>query len=232
MHIFTKPKKTIHMNANKFIIASTIVYLIILVIMAVSYSNMKFTGSDAAGNGMAKGLTFFYGLGLLFLIAIVITIINAFVFKNITLVWVKFLCALPLALPLLIFGYTVLEIGRPREDSLEKQAHRISFEFRTVNRLENPRFSFRSSGGGLGSKIGNEEKEGNFYVYKSSTVIYYEINRRFSISCDAFKSDKLDLDLPYKPLITPFTPWKTLPILEHHSQDTAKIEFRYQVSKK
>jgi len=193
---------------------------------------MNFTGSDAAGNGMAKGLTFFYGLGILFLIAIVITIINAFMLKNVSIVWVKILFFVPLALPLLIFAYTVLEIGRPRTDSLEKQAHRISFEFRTVQKLENLRFSFRSSGGGMSSKINNEETDSKFYIYKRSSIIYYESDRHFSLSCDAFKTSKYNLDLPYKPLIMPFTAWETLQTTDHLTQDTIKLEFRYQVSKK
>ncbi len=70
------------MTQKKFIIVSVTLYTIILVVMCCTYLGHQFTGSDPAGNAMAEGLTFFYGLGILFLIAVVFTIINAFLYKN------------------------------------------------------------------------------------------------------------------------------------------------------
>ena len=94
------------MTPNKIIITSVALYIIILVIMSISYSNQQFSGNDAAGNGMSSGLAFFYGLAILFFIAIIITVINAFFFKGITSNWVKFLFFVPIALPLIIFMIT------------------------------------------------------------------------------------------------------------------------------
>ena len=66
------------MNANKTVVIGVILYVVLFIIMSISFVNTKFTGNDPAGNGMAKGLTFFYGLGILFIIAVILTIINAF----------------------------------------------------------------------------------------------------------------------------------------------------------
>lgn len=167
------------MTPNRIIITSVVLYIIILVMMYIHYSNQQFTDSDPAGNGMAKGLTFFFGLGLLFFIAVAFTVVNAFFFKGITLTWIKVLFFVPLLLPLLIFIITYFEIGTPREASVEKQVHRLTFEIRTEEKLIDATFSFRTSKGGSHGKLKNEKAEGDFYVYENSNAIFYESKRVF-----------------------------------------------------
>ncbi len=219
------------MASNKVIITSVIIYIAILVLMYVSYSNQQFTGSDAAGNGMAAGLTFFYGLGILFLIAVIFTIINAFFFKGITATWVKFLFFVPITLPVLLFLITFFEIGTPRQASIEKQAHRLTFEIRTKESLKDATFSFRSSKGGSHSKMKNEKVEDDFYIYENRNAIFYEDKRKFYISFNGYETPEQYLEIPYEPKIIPFTKWEVLHGIKGDTQDTIKLEFRYKITK-
>lgn len=219
------------MTSNKIIITSVIIYIIILIIMYIGFSNQQFTGSDAAGNGMAKGLTFFYGLGILLLIAVVLTIVNAFFFKGITSTWVKFLFFVPITLPLLILAVTFFEIGTPKQVSIEKQAHRLTFEIRTTESLKDGTFSFRSSKGGSHSKIRNEKVEGGLYVYENRNAIFYEDGRKFYIRSNGYETPEYYLEIPYKPGIVPFTNWEVLNGINNETQDTIKLEFRYKITK-
>ncbi len=85
--------------ANKVIIITVLLYIIVAISMYLKFLNMEFSGSDAAGNGMSKGLTFFYGLGILFLIAVVLTVVNTYFFKDISSIWVKIIFFIPILLP-------------------------------------------------------------------------------------------------------------------------------------
>lgn len=219
------------MTSNKIIITSVVIYVIILIIMYIGFSNQQFTGSDAAGNGMAKGLTFFYGLGILLLIAVVLTIVNAFFFKGITSTWVKFLFFVPITLPLLILAVTFFEIGTSRQVSIEKQAHRLTFEIRTAESLKGGTFSFRSSKGGSHSKIRNEKVEGGLYAYENRNAIFYEDERKFYIRSNGYETPEHYLEIPYKPQIVPFTNWEVLHGIHTDTQDTIKLEFRYKITK-
>jgi len=219
------------MTSNKIIITSVVIYVIVLVIMYVSFSNQQFTGSDAAGNGMAKGLTFFYGLGILLLIAVVLTIVNAFFFKGISSTWIKSLFFVPIALPLLILAVTFFEIGTPRQASIEKQVHRLTFEIRTTESLKDGTFSFRSSKGGSHSKMRNEKVKDNYYVYEDRNAIFYENKRKFYIRFNGYETPEYYLDIPYKPQVIPFTNWEELNGINKETQDTVKLEFRYKITK-
>ncbi|MBT8314460.1 MAG: hypothetical protein KJP26_08365 [Maribacter sp.] len=102
---------------------------------------------------MAKGLTFFYGLGILFIIAVILTIINAFFLNRVTHLWIKIIFFIPVLSPLVIFGIEYLEIGRYAPPCMAEQAHSLTIEIRTTKKLENPRFSFRSSKGGSHNRL-------------------------------------------------------------------------------
>lgn len=219
------------MTSNKIIITSVVIYVIILIIMYIGFSNQQFTGSDAAGNGMAKGLTFFYGLAILFLIAVILTIVNAFFFKGITSAWVKFLFFVPIALPLLILVVTFFEIGTPKQASIEKQVHRLTFEIRTRENLKDATFSFRSSKGGSHSKMKNEKVQDEFYVYENRNAIFYEDKRKFYIRSNGYETPEHYLEIPYKPEIIPFTNWEVLHGIHAETKDTIKLEFRYKITK-
>jgi hypothetical protein len=219
------------MTPNKTIILSVIIYIILLIILVIIYHNTKFTGSDAAGNGMAKGLIFLYGLVFLFLAAIVVTIINAFFFSGITQQWIKFLFFVPIVLPSIIFAHEVLEIGKSRPPDIDKQAHRLSIEIRSTQKLENPSLAFRTSGGSSFGKLELTKSESDYFYYKVSRTIYYESERKFYIASDKVKTVEYFFDIPYKPEIIPFTEWYALSVSNDSIQDTISMEFRYQVTK-
>ncbi|WP_190810575.1 hypothetical protein [Flagellimonas sp. S3867] len=93
------------MSANKKMIISVLSYVVLFCISGLVFAFSEFTGSDSAGNGMAQGLTLLYGAVGFSLLAIVLTIINAFVFKNVTKLWIKFLFFVPLLIiPILAFA--------------------------------------------------------------------------------------------------------------------------------
>lgn len=219
------------MTSKIIIITSVTLYTIIFAALCISYSNKQFTGSDIAGNGMAKGLTFIYGLGILLLIAIVVTIINAFFYKGITDTWIKFLFFVPISLPLSILTFTFLEIGRPRQPSIEEQSHKLTFEIRTKEKLDDLSFSLRTSNSGSHSSLNNRKEETNFYVYTFGNAIFYERSRMFSMRWGEYKTPEYDLEIPYKPQIIPFTNWESLNGINEDTKDTVKLEFRYKISK-
>jgi len=191
----------------------------------------KNTGSDAAGNGMAKGLTFFYGLGIFFIIAVFLTGISIFLFSSLTIMWLKYIAFVPILMPVLTFLYTMLEIGRPRQVNIEDQCHTLTFEIRTSDPLRNGVFGFRSSGGGSGSKLNKENSESEHNFYKSSNAIFYETSRMFQISSADFETAYHTLDIPYKPVVSPFTDWTTIVDFEQNDNSKIELEFRYKVSK-
>ncbi len=219
------------MNANKTVVIGVILYVVLFIIMSISFVNTKFTGNDPAGNGMAKGLTFFYGLGILFIIAVILTIINAFFLNRVTHLWIKFIFFIPVLLPLVIFGIEYFEIGSPRPPSTDEQVHRLTIEVRTTKKLENPRYSFRSSKGGSHSKLNYKKAEDNFHFYENSNAIFYETGRKFYVRSDEFETPEYQLEIPYEPEIVPFTNWETFFKTKSESQDSIKFEFRYKITK-
>jgi hypothetical protein len=87
-------------NVNKGIIVSVALYAFLMVAMIVFYLNIDFgRGNDAAGQGMARGLTLLYGIGILFFVGLVQTIVNCMFFKKITCPWIKILAFVPIFLP-------------------------------------------------------------------------------------------------------------------------------------
>ena len=220
------------MSPNKTILITSSIYIILFIGMAIKFINTKFTGSDAAGNGMSAGLTFLYGLAFLFVVAVVITVINAFLYSGITQTWIKVLFFIPIGMPVLVFAHEVLEIGTSRPPSIEKQAHRLSIEIRSNIELENPYSSFRTSTGGSSGKLKLEKTEENQFYYESNHAIYYESDRKFFVGADSLATEELYFDIPYKPNKMPFSEWKQLRLIENESNDSIKIECRYQVTKR
>lgn len=219
------------MAANIIIPSSVVLYIIILISMYRAFSKRKFTGSDAAGNGMAKGLTFFYGLGALFLLAIILTIVNAFFFKDISFTWIKIIFFVPIVLPVLIIVIMSLEIGIPRKPSIEKQLRKLSFEIRTKEKLKNATFSLHTSSGDSEGDLNNEIMEEGFYRYRNEKFIFYENKRILYIKFDGYEAIEYELGIPYKPKNIPFTNWETIAGIKKDTQDTIKLEVRFKISK-
>ncbi len=218
------------MSANKVVVVSVSLYVILFLVSAILFYNTKFTGNDAAGNGMASGLTFLYGLAILFIIALILTGVNAFFFKNISIQWVKVLFFVPLLLPLLAFSIEFFEIGRPRVPSIDEQAHRLTYQIRTTEKLDSPKLSFRSTKGSSTGKLTFKKKAGDFYLYEKSNAIFFESERKFYISSGSLISEEYHLDIPYEPEIVPYGNWEEL-IWEYGDLNEAlKLEFRYSVT--
>ncbi len=219
------------MSANKVVVVSVSLYIIVFLVSAIVFFNTKFTGSDAAGNGMASGLTFLYGLAVLFIIAVVLTGINAFFFKNISLPWVKVLFFVPLLLPLLAFSFEFFGTGRPEASPLDEEAYRLSYQIRATEELTSPRLSFVSSIGVSAEKITFKKKEGGFYIYGASNPLFFDDERSFYISSDYLTSEEYYLDIPYEPESIPFGNWEELIWVNGDLNETLKLEFRYSVTK-
>jgi len=162
------------MGTDIFVVLSVAIYVMSFLSAAILFSNKKFTGSDAAGNGMAKGMTFFYGLAIFFIGAIVLAGTSMFLFSSLTIMWLKYVAFVPILMSVLTLLYTMLEIGRPRQVSIEDQCHTLTFEIRTSGTLRNGVFGFRSSGGGSSSRLNEENSESEYNLYKSSNAIFYE----------------------------------------------------------
>ncbi|PCI02236.1 MAG: hypothetical protein COB81_05610 [Flavobacteriaceae bacterium] len=225
------------MKSNLIITGLVTLYVIILLSLYKYYLNTSFNGNELSGNAMAKGLTFFYGLGILFLIAIAFTIINSFFFKDASSIWVKFIFFIPLLLPILIFSGTLLEYKTPNfiigllKNQEKKQVHQLLFEIRTKEKLSSAAFSFISSKKEAHIILMSGEKniEDDFYVYKNSTAIFNDHKRMFHISLGGYETTEYNLEIPYKPQIIPFTNWKILHGINKLTQDTIILEFRYKI---
>lgn len=219
------------MTPDKIIITSVTIFIAIVIIGAIIFSNLKFTGSDAAGNGMEKGFTFFYGLAGLVCLGIIFTIVNAFFFNEITSIWIKFLFFVPILLPSAIFLITFFELDQPRRVSLDKQAHSLMFEIKTTEKLKNPKFLFKTSRGSSHSTLYYDKVEDGFHFYKVGKSIFYEAERKFHVSSDEYKTPNYHLKIPFKPKIIPFTNWEIFHTINQNSHDSISLEFRYEITR-
>ncbi|MEM7105483.1 MAG: hypothetical protein AAF502_20265 [Bacteroidota bacterium] len=217
------------MTANKVIIVSVSLYLVLMALCSVWYSNQSFTKSDAAGNGMASGLTFFYGLGILFIVAIVLTIFNAFFFREVTQTWIKFLFFLPLLLPLLIFSYQFFEIGRPSAADFEDRFRKLTIEIRASEKIDGGTLRFKSSNSSSSSKLRYLRTENDSFIYEKSTAISFGHYRWIQLLYEDFESKIYELEIPEEPELTPFTTWAFLYDINIEDQDTVSVEFRYKI---
>ncbi|HEY3429649.1 MAG TPA: hypothetical protein VGK39_03160 [Cyclobacteriaceae bacterium] len=217
------------MTATKIIIASVISYVTIFSIAYFLFLNTTFTG-DAAGSGLAKGLTFLFGVGFLFLLAVILTIVHIYLFRGVTPVWVKLISFIPIVLPTLLFLTGYLGLGKSTEPVIEEQAHRLTIEIKSNAPLENATLRFRTSRGGSSSKLKTVQEVGGVYFYQTNHAIFYEEDRKLSVYSDDFKTPEYYLVMPYEPEPLPFTDWKVLDAMKRNDTDSVIIEFRYTVS--
>jgi hypothetical protein len=218
------------MSATRIIIISVVSYISLFSVAYLLFLNSKFTG-DAAGSGLAKGLTFLYGLGSLFLIAIILTAVHIYLFRGVTPLWVKLISFVPLLLSTFIILTEFLGLGRPNSPTIEEQAHRLTIEIKTATKLENATLSFRSSSGGSSSKLRPIGEENGFYIYEKSTAIYFEEDRKFYVYSNEFKTPEYYLVIPYEPEASPFTDWSVIYGINNNEIDSVMLEFRYKITK-
>ncbi len=197
------------MTTTKIIIVSVISYISLFSVAYLLFLNSKFTG-DAAGSGLAKGLTFLYGLGFLFLVAIILTVVHIYLFRGVTPLWVKLISFIPLLLPTFVLLIEYFGLGRSTYPTIEEQAYRLTIEIKTPTKLENATLLFRSSKGSSSSKLKPIREEQGVYFYEKSNLISYEEERKFYVYSNEFETTEHYLVIPYEPEVSPFTEWKVL----------------------
>ena len=217
------------MFANKLVLLSSLLYIVVFIYLAYSHSNTSFNTSDAAGNAMAKGLGLVYGLVILFVIALVLTIINAFYFGEVTSLIIKILFFVPILMPTSVLIMTVMEVGRPTPVSIDKQRHRISFEIRTKRKLSEATLGFRGTYGRSKRAIKFKEEKDGYYYYVSSAYTYHEYNREYFIRSGEIETENNKLDLPYIPVETPLTDWVKV-VAQKAVTDSFIFEVRYKIT--
>jgi len=218
------------MNSHKTILITTAIYVLIFVITIVGYSQKDYTGSDPAGNAMSAGITTMLIFGILFLLAVIITIFNAFSFKSITSNWVKLAFFTPIALPFLTVFFLALLDGN-RDTSVKKQAHRLTLEIRSNQLLPEPYISFRTSNGSSGGSLKLDRDNAPWFIYKSTHSILYQTERKFQISYDTISTQIFYTKIAYKPTPAPFTNWENLPLDTATDNDSLIMQVRYKVEK-
>jgi hypothetical protein len=93
------------MNPNTLIITEAGSYLLVYSLVHYVARHYQPQG-DAAGSGMAKGFLLLYVIALFFLIAVVLTVINFYILKQVTDSRVRFLAFLPILTSIALGGYT------------------------------------------------------------------------------------------------------------------------------
>jgi hypothetical protein len=216
------------MGPGKVIIVSVIAYVVLFGISWIAFLNMKFSG-DAAGSGMEKGLTYLFGLGILFLIGMIITGFGIYFFGSVTQQWIKWAAFVPVLLPIVVFSIEYFEIGRSRGPSLDDPSYRLTFEVRSSEELHEATFLYRSSTGSSSSKLNYIRLENGSNVYEKSNIINIDNSRKVQIRSDKFNTEQYELEIPEEPSVIPFTGWKML--YESKSDgDTIRIDFRYKIT--
>ncbi len=218
------------MTTTKIIIVSVISYISLFSVAYLLFLNSKFTG-DAAGSGLAKGLTFLYGLGFLFLIAIILTVVHIYLFSGVTPLWVKLISFIPLLLPTFVLLIEFFGMGRSEYPSIEEQAHRLTIEIKSTTKLENATLLFRSSKGSSSSKLKPIREEQGVYFYERSNLISYEEGRKFYVYSNDFETTEHYLVITYEPEVSPFTDWKVLQGMKSNNVDSVILEFRYKITR-
>jgi hypothetical protein len=216
-------------TATKIIIVSVLAYIALFFIAYILILNTKFTG-DAAGRGMASGLTFIFGLGILFIIAVILTSVLIYLSSSAPS-WVRLIAFIPILLPTFFFLKDFFGLSMPNEQAFEEQAYRLTIELKSDFNLENATFTFRSSKGSSSSKLHTIKEEGGFYFYEKNNAIYSEEERKFYVHSKDFETEESFLIISYKPEEIPFTDWKALPGIKNNVEDSVILEFRYTITK-
>ena len=219
------------MTATKKIIFSTIIYVLIFISAIIYFVTLSFTGSDAAGNGLARGLTAIYGLVILFVIAIVFVIYNLVISRKARNMGLGVFSFIPIIFPLLILVFEYVGAFVNREDSIEEQSHTFLIEYKSTIQTEQARFSMRTDRGSSSIRVTPEKINDSIFIYSASGGLLYERNRKFQIGINDFESSNFELPIDYKPLIVSFSPWEDLALINSDIQDTIYVSYRYKVEK-
>ena len=102
-----------HRELNTVILAEVIGYLILYVLLNYVAIHPVFfgfspVGGDAAGNAMAKGFGLLFVLGILFLIALALTIVNYFILRGVSNWAIRSLSFVPILISVAHILYTII----------------------------------------------------------------------------------------------------------------------------
>lgn len=219
------------MNASKTVIISVLVYVVLFAIMYFTFINSKFTGGDAAGNALSKGLTYFLGLGVSFIIAIILTIVNMWLIRNGSSFWISALAFVPLLLPLIVFSVDNFAIGNPEQrDDMERNL-RLTLEIRSSEKIDSAMLTYKTSEGGYSRKMVFVQDADNFYYDELPFTLSYETDRKFKIRSGNFETEEYYFDLGDAPEPFDYSDWIPLNLTGTHYADSLKIDFRYRIIK-
>lgn len=216
------------MNASKIVVVDVIFYIVLFVIMYFTFSNTKFSGGDAAGNALSSGYTWLLGLGVSFVIGIILTIINIWLFKNISSVWIKLFSFVPILLPVIIFSVDYFGIGRPDQNDEFVSSLQLTLEIRSPEKIDSTTLTYKSSKGGYSRKLNFYKGEDNFYYDEFTFSLGDEEDRRFII-----KAPNIEIQKNYFRFESfwgnlDYNEWTPLNPSESNIPDSMRIEFRYK----
>jgi hypothetical protein len=215
--------------ANNIVISSGFIFILLFLGFFIYFSTLELSG-DAAGKGMEAGLTLIFGVGFLFIIALILSIINLFLIKKITSNWVKYFAFLPISLTVITFLFFFMDVGK-NEPSIDEQSHRLTCEIRSSETLKNGEYFIRTSKGSQAGRMKNPKKEGDNYIYTISSAIFIENERKVKIDGANFESSFYIFNIPEIPKPIVFSEWTSLKIIQTDSLEKIKIELRYKVEK-
>ena len=96
------------MHPHKIILLEVLSYVVLYVLIYVLAPKFANTSGDAAGSGMAKGFLVLSIIAVFFLIAIVLTVVNYYVLKEVTSPGIRFLAFVPILISVTHAIYTLL----------------------------------------------------------------------------------------------------------------------------
>jgi hypothetical protein len=221
------------MSADKIIIIDSTAAIALFVIALIA--NLK-------GDYLERAYMALFLMGLFFLVALTITVVNLFLLKNATTQWIKFLAFAPIVLSVGHLCFVAFELGSPREPGIEKQIHTLTVEIRTPKKLKNAEASFNSANRGktlmMGCPNTCPRKEGDLYIYEIQLWVYYESDRTLFLHSKKSVNDqyvwetrKVDFNIGYKPKVFPFTEWQRIYDLRKSEEGPVDVKIRYMVEK-
>ena len=216
------------MNANKIIIISAVVYVVLFVITYLTVINSKFSGGDAAGNALSSGYAYLLGFGILFILAIIFTIINIWFFSQVSSLWIKLLAFIPILLPVIVFSVDYFGIGNNERDDIDLN-FKLTLEIRSSEKIDSAAITYKSSKGGYSRKLNFNKSEDNFYYDELTFTLGDEEDRRFIINAPNIEIQKNYFRFEYFGGILDYTDWMPLKPIEPN--DSLRIEFRYKFGK-
>lgn len=217
----------VNISTDKFVIISGITFTILFIGFFIWFPTIEFSGPGPT-RAMSAEITFSFCYLVLAVISVVFLIRNLVSRKKITKKWMKYFAFLPIALvvgtPLFYF------LSMALEPSIDEQCHKIIFELKSSELLQNGRTEFDTTGGMSGGPLSKPRQEGNNYIYDISVLTFKERERELIIEADNCNAS-FSFDIPEMPKPQPFSKWQAPVKIKVPSGKKIKLELRYKVIK-